>query len=111
MIRRPPRSTLFPYTTLFRSVHGVRLPQRRTERRVDVRGGALQGTLRLGPELLGKEQVVLCARNHGVDGARRGGLWRETALLEQALDERLGVVLGVDGEGLPQTPSPGLAPR
>src|SRR2546422_8001058 len=25
MIRRPPRSTLFPYTTLFRSVHVVRL--------------------------------------------------------------------------------------
>src|SRR3712207_7137373 len=24
MIRRPPRSTLFPYTTLFRSVHGQR---------------------------------------------------------------------------------------
>src|SRR2546429_1637565 len=24
MIRRPPRSTLFPYTTLFRSDHGVR---------------------------------------------------------------------------------------
>src|SRR2546430_10728568 len=24
MIRRPPRSTLFPYTTLFRSAHGVR---------------------------------------------------------------------------------------
>src|SRR2546426_3126244 len=24
MIRRPPRSTLFPYTTLFRSVHGRR---------------------------------------------------------------------------------------
>src|SRR3712207_7785169 len=23
MIRRPPRSTLFPYTTLFRSIHGV----------------------------------------------------------------------------------------
>src|SRR5260370_11197712 len=26
MIRRPPRSTLFPYTTLFRSVHGRRQP-------------------------------------------------------------------------------------
>src|SRR3712207_8555137 len=25
MIRRPPRSTLFPYTTLFRSIHKVRL--------------------------------------------------------------------------------------
>src|SRR5258705_2248441 len=24
MIRRPPRSTLFPYTTLFRSLHSVR---------------------------------------------------------------------------------------
>src|SRR3712207_7602647 len=24
MIRRPPRSTLFPYTTLFRSVRGIR---------------------------------------------------------------------------------------
>src|SRR5258707_5277801 len=33
MIRRPPRSTLFPYTTLFRSVSGssgrARLPRRR----------------------------------------------------------------------------------
>src|SRR5256885_11707770 len=27
MIRRPPRSTLFPYTTLFRSVDARRLPQ------------------------------------------------------------------------------------
>src|SRR2546430_7343848 len=27
MIRRPPRSTLFPYTTLFRSGHGARRPQ------------------------------------------------------------------------------------
>src|SRR3989442_15731351 len=25
MIRRPPRSTLFPYTTLFRSAHAARL--------------------------------------------------------------------------------------
>src|SRR2546426_2499467 len=33
MIRRPPRSTLFPYTTLFRSVHV----------RADVEGGALSG--------------------------------------------------------------------
>src|SRR3712207_7681099 len=26
MIRRPPRSTLFPYTTLFRSKHGLSAP-------------------------------------------------------------------------------------
>src|SRR2546427_6317433 len=29
MIRRPPRSTLFPYTTLFRSLHRSALPVRR----------------------------------------------------------------------------------
>src|SRR2546422_6914264 len=41
MIRRPPRSTLFPYTTLFRSVKengprpeaGARMPPRRSELR------------------------------------------------------------------------------
>src|SRR2546422_2554010 len=33
MIRRPPRSTLFPYTTLFRSVQPVRALLRRAGRR------------------------------------------------------------------------------
>src|SRR3989442_11193264 len=46
MIRRPPRSTLFPYTTLFRSVvlreHDL-LVQRRPEDRVVVRGGVVLG--------------------------------------------------------------------
>src|SRR5947207_6350488 len=32
MIRRPPRSTLFPYTTLFRSRRGGRRPARHPER-------------------------------------------------------------------------------
>src|SRR5689334_24620923 len=32
MIRRPPRSTLFPYTTLFRSVRGGRHPALRVRR-------------------------------------------------------------------------------
>src|SRR2546430_6559489 len=27
MIRRPPRSTLFPYTTLFRSIRTLRIPR------------------------------------------------------------------------------------
>src|SRR3989442_2385174 len=33
MIRRPPRSTLFPYTTLFRSQDACVLPHRRRSRR------------------------------------------------------------------------------
>src|SRR3712207_7579318 len=32
MIRRPPRSTLFPYTTLFRSLHRLRLRRPAPER-------------------------------------------------------------------------------
>src|SRR5258707_8872721 len=32
MIRRPPRSTLFPYTTLFRSVPSMRAEARRSQR-------------------------------------------------------------------------------
>src|SRR3712207_7361374 len=39
MIRRPPRSTLFPYTTLFRSRH------RRRRRRADRRHADLLGVL------------------------------------------------------------------
>src|SRR3989442_4523329 len=41
MIRRPPRSTLFPYTTLFRSVHpgqGAALVDRRGRAAVDEDG-------------------------------------------------------------------------
>src|SRR3989441_9227278 len=43
MIRRPPRSTLFPYTTLFRSLRG---PLRRSGRR----GGDAQGDRRRSRE-------------------------------------------------------------
>src|SRR3989441_7022168 len=41
MIRRPPRSTLFPYTTLFRSLHALPSRRRRRRRRpgVAARGG------------------------------------------------------------------------
>src|SRR2546427_8083291 len=50
MIRRPPRSTLFPYTTLFRSAHGGR--------------GAV----------LGDEGAALCVvgRDHAADGGQAG---------------------------------------
>src|SRR2546422_4448618 len=39
MIRRPPRSTLFPYTTLFRSGRARRRRVRRVPSRVAPRGG------------------------------------------------------------------------
>src|SRR2546430_8797574 len=39
MIRRPPRSTLFPYTTLFRSVAAVQLLLEALDRRLALGGG------------------------------------------------------------------------
>src|SRR5688572_32343203 len=41
MIRRPPRSTLFPYTTLFRSI--ARQPRHRSGRHPHCAGGAPPG--------------------------------------------------------------------
>src|SRR2546422_4705831 len=40
MIRRPPRSTLFPYTTLFRSRAGTRARPHAAPRRAHARRGA-----------------------------------------------------------------------
>src|SRR2546426_6324780 len=54
MIRRPPRSTLFPYTTLFRSVPVRQVPRRRHHPRpgdeVDRRGDGRRRDLRRGED-------------------------------------------------------------
>src|SRR2546427_5044538 len=45
MIRRPPRSTLFPYTTLFRSpAAAARVPGRNRHARLPARSGCLRGS-------------------------------------------------------------------
>src|SRR5256885_12996922 len=71
MIRRPPRSTLFPYTTLFRSQHADRERNRRViERRLrgignesdDVshsEGSAGKAVLIAGPTASGKSALAL----------------------------------------------------
>src|SRR3712207_8800614 len=63
MIRRPPRSTLFPYTTLFRSGSGPQLDAHRVlpDRRADGRGG--RG---------GARGAVLGLRQRAGGGAGRG---------------------------------------
>src|SRR2546430_5740684 len=66
MIRRPPRSTLFPYTTLFRS-------QRAGERLVD-----------RDAELAARELDLLRAQRSSIDPRRSGDRRRRLAL---ALDE------------------------
>src|SRR2546429_8219748 len=71
MIRRPPRSTLFPYTTLFRSLPALRPTGGRGPRRVD-----------LSP-LRGEPEAVECAARECeplelvlVEGPEESRLWR-----------------------------------
>src|SRR3712207_8742472 len=56
MIRRPPRSTLFPYTTLFRSIDGM------TFRGVDAAVGYGEGSVAQLPGLRIAESRVVAER-------------------------------------------------
>src|SRR2546429_4961553 len=63
MIRRPPRSTLFPYTTLFRSVRALVRPRsdkRLLEKlpRVEFAPGAIEDRASLTPAVDGVDAVV-----------------------------------------------------
>src|SRR5687767_15712610 len=55
MIRRPPRSTLFPYTTLFRSLAGDLVAAHGPEARVDVLEDARE-------DVVGSRPAVGCRR-------------------------------------------------
>src|SRR5256886_16364247 len=68
MIRRPPRSTLFPYTTLFRSRDPRRRPQAR--RHGHVHAGHLD---RGGADVLPRERGVRDGRLPRSPENRRGG--------------------------------------
>src|SRR3712207_8668230 len=71
MIRRPPRSTLFPYTTLFRSdrvVDALRVPRPGRKRVHDQQMNALADQLdRLADEVTDRVSAVLVARRHDLE--------------------------------------------
>src|SRR3712207_7063871 len=58
MIRRPPRSTLFPYTTLFRSAGTIALRGFRRRAAAAVRGRQLLGAPDRPPAGTGKARAV-----------------------------------------------------
>src|SRR2546427_7859980 len=57
MIRRPPRSTLFPYTTLFRSLAALER-QSRVHVRGDERGAGRRGACGRGQPLVRQVKVI-----------------------------------------------------
>src|SRR3712207_8066547 len=70
MIRRPPRSTLFPYTTLFRSARDVLLEDVVLDRALQSRSG---DALLLGDQLVEQEQhrAGRVDRHRGGDAVQR----------------------------------------
>src|SRR3989475_10888069 len=111
MIRRPPRSTLFPYTTLFRSLrhpvqraavgarNGLRRRQDRLEQPVDVALGGQRGTDRV--QLLQAQHEVLLRRGAGTSQAELlsgGGIEAGPHLMATA---RTSFIWGIPGGALP----------
>src|SRR6266404_4438050 len=78
MIRRPPRSTLFPYTTLFRSDHGAAI-------------------MRVAAERFQRLEVM---DQRGVDAGLHHGRRVLLVLLVEALGEGAGLVVHVPIERL-----------
>src|SRR2546427_13080964 len=89
MIRRPPRSTLFPYTTLFRSLDVRRGEAVAVERRAHLR--------RRGRELPDALRIAALARAHRVARAFGGDDDRGRGKDEMAR-RVVGMRLGIDEE-------------
>src|SRR5258705_8310904 len=67
MIRRPPRSTLFPYTTLFRSndtatIESLQLRNKRDRKSVVLRNKRDRKSTRLNSSHLGISYAVFCLK-------------------------------------------------
>src|SRR2546427_4786858 len=96
MIRRPPRSTLFPYTTLFRS-------ERRSPERLTLElAGLLLGALERVWAVADQATVYLCAalavvdaslervrKAHGLTTASRAHLLADLAVIAEAIEGAL----------------------
>src|SRR3712207_8887696 len=70
MIRRPPRSTLFPYTTLFRSPR-LEIPSTRSTSRTRSCSGTATCTTRTGRSPRRGELCRRCGRGTSSSGSRR----------------------------------------
>src|SRR2546421_13037092 len=86
MIRRPPRSTLFPYTTLFRSVDGHDVVREAAAARRSI--GLAGQSAAIQEELTGRENLELIGRLYHLGKAharsRAAGLLEQFDLVEAA---------------------------
>src|SRR3989441_10499332 len=98
MIRRPPRSTLFPYTTLFRNRHIIDLLERGALSHIAMNGAGAIHDYELSRIGATTESVARYIRSGEF------GLWQETGGLNrrirEAPDQGLGLGVKVDRRSL-----------
>src|SRR2546422_531580 len=118
MIRRPARSTLFPYTTLFRSLARSRDRARVPRRDAASRGGEdrpllldVRAALLLDEDHAGRPRLRLHARHRGGDGRDRAGAQGEGRGVqeERRRDLPAGLIRGL--EAFPELTEGGLIGR
>src|SRR6478736_10440381 len=88
MIRRPPRSTLFPYTTLFRSVGprgGAAVHDAQLGHGLEHRDRDLGGVSTIGAGKNGDDLLAAVARHHVKRAALGAGADRVGDLLQAAI--------------------------
>src|SRR2546426_5624253 len=78
MIRRPPRSTLFPYTTLFRSRAVGAERGGEDDHHRDPRGTQDRKSTRLNSSHLVISYAVFCLKKKKKDSDRHGGIIKHT---------------------------------
>src|SRR5260370_8252149 len=79
MIRRPPRSTLFPYTTLFRSLQAWALNRYYYQSRIPIKDAAILARSDDPAFRLAWRKRIL---DHDGDGAKPGGIEKWLRLVE-----------------------------
>src|SRR2546430_17440982 len=91
MIRRPPRSTLFPYTTLFRSLsHAVLKRPAEGDYRVQWEFGGSAVTMAPPPTLVADAEAVMAAAPGDPGYARVDGGGRDGHLVLMELELKIG---------------------
>src|SRR2546429_3208737 len=104
MIRRPPRSTLFPYTTLFRSAHRLDAAHRAVERFQCVVLLKGEGTIVAAPG----EQTLVCSGFPSLATAGTGDVLTGIvgSFLAKGMDARLAAAAAVTAHTEAATEAP-----
>src|SRR3989441_11448459 len=103
MIRRPPRSTLFPYTTLFRSLVAAGAKTAASPRDVAGRCDVLVTMLPNSPDV----ELVALGRDGIIEGVRSGLIFVDMSTISPIVSQKVGKALEAKGVRMLDAPVSG----